>query len=112
MTLRATSILQARTHTSPRSLFLTGLRQHLATYTEQERDSWVEALRRASHRTMRQRLQALRERLRARLGASPMLLAAMGSGGGGSLEAQVEAAAAAVMAASPVKKAASVIGKT
>ncbi len=91
-----------------------GLRQHLATYTEQERDSWLCALRRASHRTMRQHLQALRERLRARLGSNPALLAALGgaSGPGGIAASDtVEEALEATGAGAHLRKPSSVIGR-
>lgn len=40
--------------------------QHLATYTEAERDSWMAALRSASHRHMKAHLEELRARLNAK----------------------------------------------
>ena len=57
---------------------LPGLQQHLATYTRPERDSWVTALRSASHSTTRSHLDGLRERLRAKMAANPGLFAALG----------------------------------
>jgi hypothetical protein len=41
--------------------------QHLATYTENERQVWMTALKTASHRHMRSHLEDLRSRLRAKL---------------------------------------------
>ena len=46
--------------------FSAGQLQHLATYTENERDSWIAALRSASHRQMRSHLEDLRSRLKAK----------------------------------------------
>ena len=40
--------------------------QHLASYTENERDSWIAALRSASHSQMRSHLEELRSRLKAK----------------------------------------------
>lgn len=44
-----------------------GHQQQLATYTEDERDSWLTALRSASHTQMRQQLESLQKRLKAKL---------------------------------------------
>ena len=41
--------------------------QHLATYTEAERDSWMAALKSASHGHMRSHLEDLKSRLRAKI---------------------------------------------
>ena len=40
--------------------------QHLAAYTEAERDSWMAALKSASHQHMRSHLQELKARLKAK----------------------------------------------
>lgn len=41
--------------------------QHLGTYTEAERDSWIAALKSASHRHMRSHLEELKARLNAKM---------------------------------------------
>ena len=52
--------------------FSGGQLQHLATYTEAERDAWIAALKSASHRHMRSHMEDLRSRLRAKvLGSNP-----------------------------------------
>ena len=50
--------------------FSGGHLQHLATYTEAERDSWMAALRSASHRHMRSHLEELRSKLHAKMTSS------------------------------------------
>lgn len=46
---------------------MAGFQQQLATYTKDERDSWVLALRSASHSQMRQQLENLQKKLKAKL---------------------------------------------
>ena len=46
--------------------------QHLATYTEAERDSWMAALRSASHRHMKSHLEELRSKLHAKMTSNPV----------------------------------------
>ena len=47
-----------------------GALQHLATYTEAERDSWMAALKSASHHQMKSHLRDLRAKLNGKLGAN------------------------------------------
>ena len=49
-----------------------GALQHLATYTEAERDAWMAALKSASHHQMKSHLRDLRSKLNAKLGCSKM----------------------------------------
>ena len=48
--------------------FRGGILQHLATYTEAERDSWMAALKSASHHQMKSHLLDLRAKLNAKMG--------------------------------------------
>ena len=47
--------------------FRGGVLQHLATYTEAERDAWMAALKSASHHQMKSHLQNLRAKLNAKV---------------------------------------------
>lgn len=54
-------------------VFEGGLSQHLAAFSEQERDSWLEAIQLASYECMRSQLLALQQRLEMRRGQDPDL---------------------------------------
>ncbi|XP_059080345.1 inositol polyphosphate-4-phosphatase type I A-like isoform X1 [Tigriopus californicus] len=56
-----------------------GLQQHLATYTEQDRDAWTVALKSASHRTMKAHLQTLKQKIQTKLYGNPALASSASS---------------------------------
>lgn len=54
-------------------MFDGGLSQHLASFTEQERDTWLEAIQLASYECMRSQLLSLQQKLEMRRGQDPDL---------------------------------------
>eukprot|EP00095_Tigriopus_kingsejongensis_P011180 maker-scaffold456_size166325-snap-gene-0.28 protein:Tk11180 transcript:maker-scaffold456_size166325-snap-gene-0.28-mRNA-1 annotation:"type i inositol- -bisphosphate 4-phosphatase-like" len=68
-----------------------GLQQHLATYTEFERDSWTAALKAASHRTMKSHLESLRHKIKTKLYNNPALMTTTSSEEGRAMPLEDEA---------------------
>jgi len=58
---------QVNTATNSKQQHIVQYQQHLACYTESERNAWITALRSASHQSMTNILQSLRSQLRAKV---------------------------------------------
>ena len=99
----------------PFFFYFSGHQQHLATYTEYERDSWTAALRSASHRNIRSHLESLRERVKAKIRGNPALSAITGSELGPEVAEMVASGGSATAAgggpATSAKKLPAVIGE-